>query len=104
MLFNCGRHTFVYANLYMKRFLTPILVSLIMLIAILGITNPGFKTPYQFFDDVEGKVTHNYFIFSIYQQYSGYETSKDGKYIIYKRYVGIGLKFYEISGLREEKK
>jgi hypothetical protein len=87
----------------MKKLLTPILVSLIMLIAILGITNPGFKTPYQFFDNVEGKVTHNYFIFSIYQQYSGYSTSEDGKYIIYKRYIGIALRFYEISSLKEEK-
>jgi hypothetical protein len=87
----------------MKKYSTPIIVSLVMLIAILGITNPGFKAPHQFFDDVEGKVIHNYFIFSIYQQYSGFETSKDGKYNIYKRYIGIASNYFEISPVKEEK-
>jgi len=88
----------------MKRFSTPILVTLVMLVAILGITNPGFKQPYQLFDDMEGKVIHNYFIFSVYRQNSGYTLSTDGKYIIYKRYIGIALRFYEISPVREERK
>lgn len=74
-----------------------------MLVGILGITNPGFKQPYQLFDDMEGKVKHNYFIFSVYQQNSGYTTSKDGKYNIYKRYIGIASNYFEISPSREEK-
>jgi hypothetical protein len=65
------------SKIYMKKYSTALIVSLIMLSAILGITNPGFKAPHQFFDDVEGKVIHNYFIFSVYQQYSGFTTSKD---------------------------
>ncbi len=81
----------------MRRFVTPLLVILVMLTGILGITNPGFKAPNQFFDDVEGKVIHNYFIFSVYKQYSGYTTSKDGRYIIYKRFIGIALNYFEIS-------
>jgi hypothetical protein len=88
----------------MKKYSTALIVSLIMLSAILGITNPGFKAPHQFFDDVEGKVIHNYFIFSVYKQFNGHSISADGKYIIYKRYLGIALKFYEISPVREEKK
>ena len=51
-----------------------ILVSLIMLVAILGITNPG-----------------------------GYTLSNDGKYKIYKRYIGVALHFYEISPVWVEK-
>jgi hypothetical protein len=87
----------------MRRYTTPILVVLIMLIAILGITNPGFRQPYNFFDGAEGKVKHNYFIFSVYQQYTGFTTSKDGKYIIYKRYIGIASNYFEISPSKEER-
>ena len=87
----------------MKRLVTPMLVILVMLIGILGITNPGFKQPYQLFDNTEGKVIHNYFIFSVYRQYNGYTLSKDRKYIIYKRYIGIALKFYEISPVWKER-
>ena len=84
------------------KLLTPILVALIMLIAILGITNPAFRNPYKFLDNVEGKVEHNYFIFSIYKQYSGYSLSADGKYKVYKRFIGVALQFYEISSVRTE--
>lgn len=47
----------------MKRFFTSALVAVIMIIGILGITNPGFRQPYRLFDNTEGKLTHNYFIF-----------------------------------------
>jgi hypothetical protein len=88
----------------MKRFFTSILVTSIMIIGILGITNPGFRQPYKLFGNVEGKVTHNYFIFSVYQQYYGYTSTTDsGKYTIYKRYIAIALNFYEISPLQEER-
>ena len=87
----------------MRQLFTPFLVTLIMLIAILGITNPAFRQPYKFLDNVEGKVEHNYFIFSVYKQYNGHTISKDGKYNIYKRYIGVALRFYEISGVREER-
>ena len=87
----------------MRRHLTFILVFFVMLMGILGITNPGFRQPYKFLDNVEGKVEHNYFIFSVYQQYSGYRMSSDGRYKIYKRYVGVALQFYEISPVWVEK-
>jgi hypothetical protein len=85
----------------MRKLFTSTLVASIMIIGILGITNPGFRQPYKLFDDVEGKLVHNYFIFSVYQQFYGYKTD-DEKYIVYKRYVGIALNFYEISSLQEE--
>jgi len=84
----------------MRKFLTPLLVTLIMVIGILAITNPGRKQPYQLFDMVEGKLTHNYFIFSVYEQYDGYTVTDDGKYRVYKRYIGIALNFYEIKPTR----
>ncbi|MFT3934792.1 MAG: hypothetical protein QM726_14300 [Chitinophagaceae bacterium] len=87
----------------MKKYLTGIMVALVMLFGVLGITNPAFRQPYKFLDNVEGKVESNYFIFSIYKQYSGYSLSKDGKYKIYKRYLGIALSFYEISPVYEER-
>ena len=85
------------------KLLTPILVTSVMLMAILGITNPAFRNPYKFLDNFEGKVEHNYFIFSVYQQYNGYTLSADGKYKIYKRFIGVALQFYEISSVRVEK-
>lgn len=87
----------------MKKLTTPLLVSLVMLVAILGITNPAFRQPYNFFDDVEGKVIHNYFIFSVYKQYSGFSVSKDGKYNIYKRFIGVASNYFEISPVKEER-
>ena len=87
----------------MKRIFTAILVTLIMITGILGITNPGFKQPYKLFGNVEGNLTHNYFIFSVYQQY--YVSGTDsGKYLVHKRYIGIALNFYQISPLRTVKK
>jgi hypothetical protein len=80
----------------MKKLPVAIAVSLIMLLAILGITNPG-RYPYRMFDHVEGKLSNNYFIFSIYRQTSGFEVSKDGQYHIFKRYIGIAGSFYEIA-------
>ena len=74
-----------------------------MIIGILGILNPGFKQPYELFGNVEGKLTHNYFIFSVYQQYGEPATTDNGKYIVYKRYIGIAMNFYEISSLRVKK-
>ena len=88
----------------MKRLITPLLVILVMVIAILGITNPGFKQPYRLFENTEGRLMHNYFILSVYQQFTGYTLSRDGKYIIYKRFIGVALNFYEISPLRIERK
>ncbi len=73
-----------------------------MILGILGITNPGNKQPYRLFDNVEGKLTHNYFVFSIYLQNNGYTITDKGKYRIYRRYVGIASDFYEISPLRVE--
>ncbi len=84
----------------MKKLLIPLLVSCIMLAGILGITNPGHRQTFRLFDNVEGKVVHNYFIFSIYQQLDGYELTNKGKYRVYKRYIGIALNFYEISPLK----
>ena len=70
-----------------------------MLVAILGITNPG-REEYKMFGYVEGKMIHDYFIFSVYQQVSGYTTTDDGKYRICKRYVGICMGFYEIKPVK----
>lgn len=87
----------------MKRFLTSILVTLVMIVGILGITNPGFRQPYKLFDSIEGKLAHNYFIFSVYYQHYGFTVSDNGKYILYKRYIGIALNFFEISPVKEER-
>jgi hypothetical protein len=88
----------------MQRFYTPILVASVMVIGILGITNPGFRQPYKLFDNVEGKLTHNYFVFSVYEQYNGYSVTSNGKYTVYRRFIGIALNFFEISPLRVEEK
>ena len=80
----------------MKNILTAVLVSLIMIIGILAITNPGRKQ-YQMFDKVEGKLSKDYFIFSIYQQYGEFTLTADGKYRVYRRFLGIALNLYEIS-------
>jgi hypothetical protein len=82
----------------MKNLITTLIVTLIMIIAILGIINPGRKQ-YKVFDNVEGKLTHDYFIFSIYQQYGDYTISEDRKYRLYKRYMGIAMNFYQIKPL-----
>lgn len=84
----------------MKKIITPILVALIMIIGILAILNPGRRQAYQLFDKVEGKLTHNYFIFSVYQQYDSYTVTEQGKYRVYRRYIGIAMGYYEISPLR----
>jgi hypothetical protein len=86
----------------MKKYITVLLVTLIMVVGLLGITNPGFKQPYRLFDNVEGKLTHNYYIFSVYLQNEGYTLNNNKKYRIYKRYIGIALNFYEISALKVE--
>ena len=88
----------------MQRFLTPILVFSVMAIGILGITNPGFKQPYRLFDNFEGKVSHNYFIFSVYHQFNGYTVTGNGKYFVYRRFIGIASNFFEISSVKEEVK
>lgn len=88
----------------MQRILTPILVSAVMIIGILGITNPGFKQPYRLFDNVEGKLLHNYFIFSVYKQCSGYSTSANKNYVEYRRFIGIASNFIEIGSVKEEVK
>lgn len=85
-----------------KNILTVVLVALIMVCGILGITNPGHKQPFRLFENAEGKVVHNYFIFSVYQQLDGYEVVEKGKYRVYKRYIGIASGFYEISPLKVE--
>jgi hypothetical protein len=83
----------------MKKFATALPVSVIMIIAILGITNPVNKQN-PMFDYEEGKLTRNYFIFSIYQQPYRYTVIEKGKYRLYKRYIGIAMHFYEISPLK----
>ncbi len=83
----------------MKKYFTGILVTLIMIIGILGITNPGFRQPYQLLDNQEGKLIHNYFIFSVYVHYEGYIQNEKGNYGLYRRYIGIASDFFEISPL-----
>lgn len=83
----------------MKNLITTLIVALIMTIAILGILNPGRKQ-YKMFDQVEGKLIHDYFILSIYQQYGDYTVTEGGKYHLYKRYMGIAMNFYEIKPLK----
>jgi hypothetical protein len=52
------------------------------------------------FDYEEGKLTHNYIIFSIYQQSYRYTEIENGKYRLYQRHIGIAMHFYEISPLK----
>lgn len=84
----------------MRKVYTAIWVSLVMIIGLLGITNPARRQPYEMFDKVEGRVIHNYFIFSIYQQYNTYSVADSGQYHEYKRYIGIATQFYQISPLQ----
>jgi hypothetical protein len=86
----------LYFENTVRKYVTAIAVSIIMIIGILGITNPGRK-PFQMFDHVEGRLEHNYFIFSIYQQYSGFTLTENGKYRLYRRFLGIGNTFFEIK-------
>jgi hypothetical protein len=83
----------------MKKSTAAILVSFIMIIAVLGITNPVRKQS-EMAGYVEGRLTHNYFIFSVYQQSSGYTITENGKYRLYKRYIGIATTFFEIKPLK----
>lgn len=94
--------TFVKHLSQMRKIFTILLVSMIMIIGLLGITNPARRQPFQLFDKVEGKVVHNYFIFSIYQQYDTYKLTNNGQYREYRRYIGIATQFYEISPIREK--
>ncbi|HWB26207.1 MAG TPA: hypothetical protein VG738_12040 [Chitinophagaceae bacterium] len=82
----------------MRKIITAILVSLMMIIALLAITNPDRKN-YRMFDYTEGRLKHDYVIFSIYQQ-TGFTVSRDSQYHIYQRYVGIGTLFFEIKPLK----
>ena len=84
----------------MKKYFTAILVSSIMVFGILCITNPGFKEPYKLFDNQEGTLIHNYFIFSVYAHLETRIQNEKGNYRLYRRYIGIALNFYEISNLR----
>ena len=68
-----------------------------MLTGILCITNPGFKEPYKLFENKEGKLIHNYLIFSVYEHLENIEHNDKGNYRMFKRYIGIALTFYEIS-------
>ena len=80
-----------------KNTLLTVTVSLVMIAGILGITNPG-NNQHRMHEYKESILTNNYFIFSIYRQ-SGYTLSDDGKYRVYKRYLGIATSFYEIAPL-----
>lgn len=71
-----------------------------MVVGILGITNPGFKEPYKLFENQEGSLLHNYFIFSVYTRLDSRVQNEKGNYRLYRRYIGIALNFYEISNLR----
>jgi hypothetical protein len=82
----------------MKKSTTALLVSAIMIIAILGITNPVRKQN-PMIDYEEGKLVSNCFVFSIYQS-SAYSLVENGKYREYKRYIGIAMKFYEIKPIK----
>ncbi|HVX49181.1 MAG TPA: hypothetical protein VHB48_03455 [Chitinophagaceae bacterium] len=74
------------------------MVSLVMIVALLAITNPDRKN-YRMFDYTEGRLEHDYVIYSIYRQ-TGYTVSADGKYHVYQRYLGIATRFFEISPQR----
>jgi hypothetical protein len=86
----------------MRKSFTIILVTVVMVIGLLGITNPGFKQPYRLFDNSEGKLTHNFYIFSVYQLHEGYIENDNKKYRLYKRYIGMALTYFEISPLKVE--
>jgi hypothetical protein len=79
----------------MRKYSTAILVTLVMVTGLLAITNPDRKN-YRMFDYVEGRLEHNYGIFSTYMQ-SGYALSDDGKYKVRRRYLGIAATFFEIK-------
>jgi len=81
----------------MKKYLVAIMVTMFMVIGILCITNPGFKEPYKLFENKEGKLIHNYLIFSIYEHLETIEHTEKGNFRSYKRYIGIALTFYEIN-------
>jgi len=78
-----------------RKYSTTILVTFIMVIGLLAITNPDRKN-YRMFDYVVGRMEHNFVIFSIYMQ-SGYTLSNDGKYKVRRRYVGVASTFFEIA-------
>jgi len=86
----------------MRRFLTGFFVSLAMIIGILAITDPGRDQSTRMFDHAEGKLVHDYVIFSVYMQTSSDSLVEHGKYKLYKRYIGIGAGFFEISPLKVE--
>ena len=75
-----------------------------MVTGIPGITNPAFKQTDNLFGNAEGIFTHNYFIFSVYRQHFTDNKTNDGKYILFKRYIGIAMSFYEIAPLQVENK
>lgn len=83
----------------MRKYSTAILVTFIMVIGLLAITNPDRKN-YRMFDYVVGRMEHNYVIFSVYMQ-TGYTLSTDGKYKIRRKYVGVASTFFEISPEKE---
>jgi len=80
----------------MKKYFTGIMVTFIMLTGILCITNPGFKEPYKLFENKEGHLIHNYFIFSVYEHLESTEHNEKGNYRLFRRYIGIALTFYEL--------
>lgn len=83
----------------MRKYSTAILVTFIMVIGLLAITNPDRKN-YRMFDYVVGRMEHNYVIFSVYMQ-TGYTLSTDGKYKIRRKYVGVASTFFEITPEKE---
>ncbi len=72
-----------------------------MIVAMLGIINPG-RDQQRMFDHAEGKLIHDYFIFSVYQQKTADTIKDNGTYLIYKRYIGVGMNFYEISPIKKK--
>lgn len=84
----------------MRKYTTAILVTFVMVIGLLAITNPNRKN-YRMFDYVVGRMEHNYIIYSIYMQ-SGYTLSSDGKYKVRRRYVGIASSFFEIAPQKQQ--
>ena len=71
-----------------------------MLTGILCITNPGFKEPYKLFENQEGHLIHNYFIFSVYEHLETHVQNEKGNYRLFRRYIGIALTFYEIDSIK----
>ena len=86
----------------MRRFFTAFFVSLAMIIGILAITDPGRDQSTRMFDHAEGRLSHDYVIFSVYVQKSSDSLIEHGKYKLFKRYVGIGAGFFEIRPLKVE--